>query len=138
MERRKFIQVAGATAAVSFLMGQSSFADDSTAPVEQGETETLVINHSIARNHGHLLVLTPITVIKLLRQLHLQKDSVADVSIKGTSAHDHLLRFDEAALVKLLAEREIILASSNVGGHTHDVTIQLDIFIEKEESTNLG
>jgi|GEM_PF-4291657 len=67
---------------------------------------------TIASNHGHVAVVTT-----------AQQDGAAfNLSIQGSSGHDHTLALTTQDLADLKAGLQVVKTSSSGGGHTHVVT----------------
>lgn len=67
---------------------------------------------TIASNHGHVAIVTT-----------AQQDGTAfNLSIQGSSGHDHTLALTTQDLADLKAGTQVVKTSSTGGGHTHVVT----------------
>lgn len=69
---------------------------------------------TIAGNHGHTLVVT---------RDEVQAGQERTYSIRGNSSHDHQVTISAADFATLGRGGSITVASSNVGGHQHSVTV---------------
>jgi hypothetical protein len=82
-----------------------------------GQTEDALVAcepATIGSNHGHSLVVPPADVAAAVGKTY---------SIKGGSGHDHLVTLSASHFATLAAGRSVTVGSSNVGGHTHSVTV---------------
>ena len=87
--------------------------------------EELPVTNVIGNNHGHSLDLDIKKVLQLLRETN---DSCpVELDIQGESGHPHSILLSHQNLLQLLVRGKIEEVSSNVAGHTHDVSIALAV-----------
>lgn len=121
MKRREFFN----RAAVSGLgLGAAALMLPKVAIADENGTEPSVL-HEISRNHGHALTLGLTDLLVIFRRL--KEEEKISIDIKGRSSHPHLveLTFDNA--LNILLGETVELVSSKVGGHTHTVSVSLQI-----------
>jgi hypothetical protein len=81
------------------------------APPQQGCAMTA---STISVNHGHALAVPAADVLAGVEKTY---------DIKGTSAHPHAITVTAAMFAMLKLGTAITVTSTNVGNHTHDVTV---------------
>ena len=121
MNRRNFL--AQSVVAGISLTALSAVAQDANVPVN-GDSQLLLATE-IAKNHGHALELSMVEVVEALRK-NIQGEVIA-FDIQGSSNHGHSLVLIELELLDLIKVGTVEAVSSKDGGHSHGVTITLQI-----------
>lgn len=116
LHRRRLVTAAGAAGAVAALSACGGGGSDTPAaaapPPSAGPRSCGSPN--ISSNHGHELVI-PVGDTTSANSL--------SYSIRGTSAHDHLITLSPAQLAQIRGGTTIFVTSTTSEGHTHTVTV---------------
>ncbi len=121
MNRRNFL--ANSVVAGISLTALSAGAQD--APLPGNADRELLLATEIAKNHGHALELSMVEVVDALRK-SIQGEVIA-FDIQGSSGHGHSLVLNELELLDLIKVGTVEVLSSKDAGHSHGVTITLQI-----------
>ena len=116
MKRRIFFKTMGATAALAALPLTLKADDQAMDPS---------ISTDIGNNHGHELQLSLIDALVLLKET--RGGNTVEIDIQGQSGHPHSVQVDEPTMVTLLAQEAVSLTSSKVSGHSHPVSLLLEL-----------
>jgi hypothetical protein len=119
--RRRFLKVgsaAAASAAVLVMLQPVNGYAEEVQPVCEPSKGTDNVAGDISSNHGHLFFV-PLEM--------LINNGPRQYSIQGASGHPHFINVDEAMLLALGEGQVIEVLSSQDAGHTHKVTMSLQV-----------
>lgn len=85
----------------------------------------MAIDAAISSNHGHALSLNIAQVVEMFGKT--TGGEAVTLDIQGQSGHPHTIDLNQDQLVELLSTQELDVVSSNDAGHTHGVSITLEI-----------
>jgi hypothetical protein len=138
MNRRLFIQTAALSGTLAVACGPITQAQivPTATPLPKPQPEQLILTYSIDRNHGHVLNLSALDVIKILRKTHVGQPTTHDII--GSSSHSHSVTFTEEQLFLLLSEGAVEVASTVGSSHSHKISVKLDIAIPTAEAEGLN
>ena len=125
MNRRSVLKAGMATAGFAMLLPKLSFAQQAPNDPASSEMEEMILTAEISANHGHALNLSPVQALKLLRAT--KNSGPVSLDIKGQSGHPHAVAITHEDLLLLFEQGTLAKDSSLVAGHSHHVTIHLDV-----------
>jgi hypothetical protein len=120
MNRRHLLQTLG-VAGAALLLPKLGRAEELPPP-----PAGIRIVSEITRNHGHDFALSPEEALRLLRQTRLSGAPVV-ISIQGASGHPHSVELAFEDLLVLFADGQILETSTVDAGHSHDVTVRMEV-----------
>lgn len=125
MGRREVLVNGLKTLGAAGLLAQIGSLRLAQAQALEGSEKTIVVKNSIAKNHGHGFELSLVDLVLLLRDATANGNVL--LNIQGTSGHAHELLLTSEGLIKLLIEGKVEQESSKDVGHTHLVSISLEV-----------
>ncbi len=118
MNRRDLLKV-GSMIGIGIVLPKLALAQ-ATEATSSGD---VVINVTIANNHGHELVLSPKDALEALRATKTTDQVFFD--IEGTAGHTHSIGLTHENLLALFVDGSIQSKTSIGAGHNHPFSIRL-------------